>query len=617
MSPSSISASWTPNTTNQLSGGPLYYDILDHFLEAGHDEARLEVQESTLMSNLQPARTTGDAQLQAILELLGSNESQSEGIISRGDSNTFLTPEVRASERFQKLYPHFSAVLGTMEATVRSHISESSVLNLSSKVSVQLAVYPGDGKSGYPQHCDVSGACSADQEDFAVLDPDQVLQRLLTAVYYMTPPDWSSENDGGHLRLFVGGSAYDAAPLSNRCIMFRSDKVLHEVLPSKRRNRVAVTMWFYGRKLQHNLNLPPRIKVSLLLSSSIEGSSTSGPSPLAVQGDCDSISTIFVSIASFRDSETLPTIRALLETAQFPDRIAIGLVWQYDPEKDPPTLIAGHPQIRSLSLEAKDARGPCYARRLAQYLYRDEDYVLQIDSHMRFRRNWDVYLIEQLPAGKSILTTYPIGYTLPNLIPNEIRPTLMVPWKFDSSGMLRQRGRLLKKISRTGPIRTQLYAAGFNFARRESMHDCPYLTHQVFFGEEVYRAVQFHQQNYQLWAPPEAVVYHLWSRDHRPSFSLPTKGSDKLALLKYLDHQVPEDIWIAMGVDWKNKELFEGASLGGFPSEASFAGWADESLEHKVANLNPNAQEIIRSFLSQLNGKPLPNQTAVAISPKR
>jgi hypothetical protein len=70
--------------------------------------------------------------------------------------------------------------------------------------------------------------------------------------------------------------------------------------------------------------------------------------------------------------------------------------------------------------------------------------------------NWDVYLwylIEQLPAGKSKLTTYPIEYTLPYHIPNEICPTLLVPRKFDPSGMLQQRGRLLKEISSTGPIR--------------------------------------------------------------------------------------------------------------------------------------------------------------------
>jgi [Skp1-protein]-hydroxyproline N-acetylglucosaminyltransferase len=484
-------------------------------------------------------------------------------------------------------------------------MSRSWSLNLTTKVSVQLAVYPGDGRSGYPQHCDVSGACSAGGEYGADVDNAHDPQRILTSIYYLTPPDWSPEEDGGHLRLTVGETNYDAAPLFNRCIVLRSDKVLHQVLPSKRRNRIAVTMWFYGTQLQHKLNDSSSIKAS---PSSIEAKSTSGPSPLTVQGESDSVSTILVSIASYRDSETLPTIRSLLENAKYPNRITIGLVWQYHPEMDPPTPVDAHPQIRCLTLHAKDARGPCYARRLAQLLYRDENYVLQIDSHMRFRQNWDVYLIEQLPAGKSMLTTYPIGYELPNKIPNEIRPTLLVPWKFDASGMLRQRGRLLKDISSTGPIRTQLYAAGFNFARRESIHDCPYLTHEVFFGEEVYRAVQFHQQNYQLWAPPQTVVYHLWSREHRPTFSVPNEGHDMIVLREHLDHHVPKDVWTAMGVCWKNKEIFEGALLGGMPSETCFAGWADESLARKIASLNVNARDIIGSYLSQLNENTLASE---------
>jgi hypothetical protein len=276
----------------------------------------------------------------------------------------------------------------------------------------------------------------------------------------------------------------------------------------------------------------------------------------------------------------------------------VGLVWQYDPATDT-AIPVSDPRIRCMTLHAKDARGPCYARRLAQLLYRNEDYILQIDSHMRFRRNWDTYLIEQLPPGKSLLTTYPVGYTLPNEIPDEVRPTLLVPWKFDDTGMLRQRGRLLKTIS-SAPIQTQLYAGGFNFGRGSSVKDCPYPTHEIFFGEEVYRAVQFHQQDYQLWAPPETVVYHLWSRNHRPVFTVRKEGGDEQKVRDYLDQNVSDESWTVMGVDWKKKLIFDGVTLGGLASEECFAGWADDSLEGKVASLEANAQVVIQSFLSQI-----------------
>ncbi len=43
----------------------------------------------------------------------------------------------------------------------------------------------------------------------------------------------------------------------------------------------------------------------------------------------------------------------------------------------------------------------------------DQEYYLQIDSHMRFLQDWDELLIQQLnscPSQKPVLSTYPAGY---------------------------------------------------------------------------------------------------------------------------------------------------------------------------------------------------------------
>ena len=104
------------------------------------------------------------------------------------------------------------------------------------------------------------------------------------------------------------------------------------------------------------------------------------------------------------------------------------------------------------------------------FRHRGEDYVLQIDSHMRFRQNWDSYLIQHLHQcpitanRKAMLTTYPVGYQLPNNIPNETRGTLLVPWKFDpKDGFLRQRAHFFTANNITGktssPVLCHLYAA--------------------------------------------------------------------------------------------------------------------------------------------------------------
>ena len=53
-------------------------------------------------------------------------------------------------------------------------------------------------------------------------------------------------------------------------------------------------------------------------------------------------------------------------------------------------------QIRMLHMDHRDAKGPCYARFMVEKLYNQEDFVLQIDSHMRLRPNWDTFLIDRL-----------------------------------------------------------------------------------------------------------------------------------------------------------------------------------------------------------------------------
>ena len=81
-------------------------------------------------------------------------------------------------------------------------------------------------------------------------------------------------------------------------------------------------------------------------------------------------------------------------TFQFTPRYLYeGLVWQYDPMEDGlcfeyplPECSEGH--IRCINLHSDHAKGPCFARHLAQSLWENEPYYLQIDSHMRFRPNW-------------------------------------------------------------------------------------------------------------------------------------------------------------------------------------------------------------------------------------
>jgi [Skp1-protein]-hydroxyproline N-acetylglucosaminyltransferase len=176
--------------------------------------------------------------------------------------------------------------------------------------------------------------------------------------------------------------------------------------------------------------------------------------------------TIFVSIPSYRDPECLATIRNLFITSTFPTRVFVGVVSQYCNNDAKSTIkpdfelsiedeIAhsngGDTTLKSDAMEsvhfnswwvsnvrlafvpAPQATGPCFARHLAEGLWRREQYFMQIDSHMRFRPNWDVYLCalhrsitSKYGSSRPVITAYPMGYSLPNNVPQDIRPTLLV-----------------------------------------------------------------------------------------------------------------------------------------------------------------------------------------------
>jgi hypothetical protein len=178
-------------------------------------------------------------------------------------------------------------------------------------------------------------------------------------VYYLTPDGWDAELDGGALRMYSSHNVHgrekvqstldywDIAPFSDRMVVFRSDCIEHQVMPSLRRERIALTIWLYGRV--HN-RIPPithllsRTKVQWKTSTeslsfesprrgfSIDTCNLPPPLPIPEQTDNtqDSHETIFVAIPSYRDEETWPTIHSLLQTAHHPQRVYIGVVWQID-----------------------------------------------------------------------------------------------------------------------------------------------------------------------------------------------------------------------------------------------------------------------------------------------
>lgn len=64
--------------------------------------------------------------------------------------------------------------------------------------------------------------------------------RMITFLLYLNK-DWQ-KGYGGELRIHLGDQNIDIEPINNRCIIFASDKILHEVLPTNIVRR-SLTGW--------------------------------------------------------------------------------------------------------------------------------------------------------------------------------------------------------------------------------------------------------------------------------------------------------------------------------------------------------------------------------------
>jgi hypothetical protein len=104
--------------------------------------------------------------------------------------------------------------------------------------------------------------------------------------------------------------------------------------------------------------------------------------------------SIFINIASYRDNELDRTITDCLKKAARPERLFFGVHWQHDSHEFFEQSF--NPRVRVIETDYRQSRGACWARHEAQKLYNGEDYVLQLDSHMRFVQGWDLICIDSL-----------------------------------------------------------------------------------------------------------------------------------------------------------------------------------------------------------------------------
>jgi glycosyltransferase involved in cell wall biosynthesis len=234
---------------------------------------------------------------------------------------------------------------------------------------------------------------------------------------------------------------------------------------------------------------------------------------------------IFVQIAAYRDPQLEPTIKNMLENAKRPKNLRVGICRQYNPD-DQFDLLEEYrkdKRFRILDVLYSDSKGVCWARNQVQQLYEGEEYTLQIDSHMRFEKDWDdtlIKMVKQLQKKgfeKPLLTGYVSSFD-PD---NDPAGRVQEPWRMAFDRFIPEGAVFFLPETIPGwqqmkePVTARFYSAHFAFTLGQFSTEVQHDPEFYFHGEEISIAVRAYTHGYDLFHPHKVVIWHEYTRKGR------------------------------------------------------------------------------------------------------
>jgi hypothetical protein len=252
--------------------------------------------------------------------------------------------------------------------------------------------------------------------------------------------------------------------------------------------------------------------------------------------------TIFVSIASYRDTYCSRTLESLYENAKNPQRVYVGICVQNKEANEEctlekPELIKYNKNIQTIRLKYFEAKGPTHARYLCATLFADQDYFLQIDSHTLFEKDWDQTAIDMLNEIKEntdssdvVISHYPPNYDdIKNDSRNINNVTVNCESFFNDEGIVSFKGAEFVDMSKhDGYIGAPHIAGGMFFCEGKCIRDVPFDPNlpNLFVGEEIIHSARVWTAGYDIYAPTKNFVYHLYTREDQPKVWTDVKTFD-------------------------------------------------------------------------------------------
>lgn len=262
------------------------------------------------------------------------------------------------------------------------------------------------------------------------------------------------------------------------------------------------------------------------------------------------MSSIFIQLPSYHDFELPKTIINALNQSSGIHTINFGIHHSFYKKND--IYIPDFPNIRKIVVKAPENMGLGKARNLANSLYDGEDYYLQVDSHSRFDKNWDLSLINYLKRfqacgiKKPLLSTYPGSYSYTDSLEETIDTTATsnyisfteFPERFTETLIPSQ----LAVSGYQGKTQSSI-SGGYIFSTGE-FSTVGFNDKIAFWGEEILIAAMAWTRGFDLLVPDKPHIYHLY---YNPDAELQRNGrrhawSDFPELFQALDVESKKEV---------------------------------------------------------------------------
>jgi [Skp1-protein]-hydroxyproline N-acetylglucosaminyltransferase len=304
---------------------------------------------------------------------------------------------------------------------------------------------------------------------------------------------------------------------------------------------------------------------------------------------------VFISIASYRDPELPKTVENLILNAFNPELLRI-VVFEQNDDNDP-SIYGIYPidQVLVLQIHYLKAKGPVWARYIIQKEYRDEEYYMQIDSHMRFVDGWDSSLkhMIRLVPEPGVLTQYPPEYTIDgNYDKTVVRSGLYIQGFSPEDGFTRIQSNYTRD-SRNFPYTSKAWSACFSFSKGDIVKDAPYDPDLkfLFFGEELDITLRLFTRGYYFYCPHTAIVFTLFDRKYRRTYwqdiNKDYRNKEEQKSRKYLLNRIYGPVGETANDHYYCNKIYELGLIRTIKDYEKFANI--ESLIHKKLSKNAKA----------------------------